>query len=223
MNSIPVSRWELRLSRPLETHQAPELRDLFGRAFEDKVQRHTYGEDGRPLFEYPRIQVKVMDSTAILLGIAEGADLLQRLWREVDRSRLGGERIGVLDSDFETVDEEISARAEPVEYRFVTPWLGLNQKNFRAYVGSRSQKFRRDELSRILVGNCLGLAKSLDTSFSRRIDADGRKLTSIKTTSNGQGVIGFIGKFHVNLVLPEYLGLGRFAARGFGAIVKAGG
>jgi hypothetical protein len=223
MNSIPVSRWELRLSQPFETHQAPDLRDLFGQTFEDEVQTQTYGEDGRPLYEYPRIQLKVMDSTVILLGIAEGAGILQRLWREVDPNRLGGERFGVLNSDFETVDEEISASAEPIEYRFVTPWLGLNQKNFRAYVGSRSQKFRRDELSRILVGNCLGLAKSLDMRLSRRIDADGRKLTSIKTTSNGQGVIGFIGKFQVNLVLPEYLGLGRSAARGFGAIVKAGG
>jgi len=223
MNSIPVSRWELRLSQPVEQHQAPELHALFGRTFEDQVRAHTYGDDDRPLFEYPRIQLKVMESTAIVLGIAEGAELLQRLQRETDESQLGRESFRVLRSEIETVDEEISATSEPIEYRFVTPWLGLNQKNFRAYVGSRSQKFRREEVSRILVGNCLGLAESLDIRLNQRIEADGRKLTSIKTTMHGQGVIGFIGKFQVNLILPEYLGLGRSAARGFGAIVEAGG
>jgi hypothetical protein len=43
-------------------------------------------------------------------------------------------------------------------------------------------------------------------------------LASIKTTLNGKGMIGFIGRFRMNARLPELIGLGKSAARGFGAI-----
>jgi hypothetical protein len=163
----------------------------------------------------------VIDSTAVLLGIGDGAELLQRLWLEIDATRLGDEQLKVLDAHLETLEAEITTCPEPIEYRFVTAWLALNQRNFLSYVGSRSTKFRKDELSRILVGNCLGLAKSLGIRFRERVDADGRQLTSIKTSLDGRGMIGFVGKFKINLKLPEYLGLGKSVSRGFGAVVAA--
>jgi len=182
------------------------------------VVKHSYDTDGKPVFEYPRIQFKVVDANAVLLGIAEGAELLQRLWPEMDETELGGEQYNIRETDFETRQDEITACSKPVEYRFVTPWLALNERNFRSYTGSRNRAFRKDELSRILVGNCLGLAKSLGITFNERIDAECRQLTSIKTSVNGRGMIAFVGKFRVNLKLPEFLGLGKAVSRGFGAI-----
>jgi hypothetical protein len=99
--------------------------------------------------------------------------------------------------------------------------LALNDRNFRSYTGSRNTGFRKNELSRILVGNCLGLARSLGIQFHERIDANGRQLSSIKTTLKGKGVVGFVGKFQINLKLPEYLGLGKSVPRGFGTISPA--
>lgn len=218
MGSIEISECRLHLSRRIKTHESPRLRDFFGNAFEDEVVKHSYDTDGRPLFEYPRVQFKVVDTTAVLLGIAEGAELLQRLWPEMDETELGGKQLSVRETYFETRQDEITACAEPVEYRFVTPWLALNERNFRSYTGSRNTAFRKDELSRILIGNCLGLSKSLGIKFSERIDAESRQLTSIKTSVKGKGMIAFVGKFKVNLKLPELLGLGKSVSRGFGAV-----
>lgn len=218
MGLIKIAECRLRLSRRIKTHESPRLRDFFGSEFEDEVVRHSYDTDGKPIFEYPRIQFKVIDATAVLLGLGEGAELLQRLWPEMDETELGGEQLGVREAYFETRQDEITACSEPVEYRFVTPWLALNERNFRSYTGSRNTAFRKDELSRILVGNCLGLAKSLGIKFSERIDAECRQLTSIKTSVKGRGMIAFVGKFKVNLKLPEYLGLGKAVSRGFGAV-----
>jgi hypothetical protein len=196
------------------------LHAFFGEAFEDEVRRHCYGDDGRPLYEYPRIQFKVIDTTAVLMGIGEGSEVVRRLWSDLDETELGDEHVQVLGAQLESGQAEITACTEPIQYRFLTPWLALNQKNFRSYTGSRNTKFRKDELSRILVGNCLGLAKSLDITFGQRIDADCRTLTSIKTMLNGKGAIGFLGRFKINLKLPEYLGLGKSVARGFGAVTE---
>jgi len=223
MPPVPISYCRLDLSGRPPSGYAPRLREFFGKAFDDELRAELYDADGRPLYEYPRIQFKVIESTAVLMGIAEGADILRRHWPEIDVSKLGNEQFRVGDVEFETRDAEIASYAEPVEYRFVTAWLALNQRNFRAYVDSFSTRFRKDELSRILVGNCLGLAKSLGIRFPDRVDADGRQLTSIKLTIDGQGMIGFVGKFKVNLKLPEHLGLGKSVWRGFGAVEKSPG
>ena len=64
------------------------------------------------------------------------------------------------------------------------------------------------------------MTKSLGIRIADRISADCRGLTSIKTTVNGNGMIGFIGKFSINLELPEYIGLGKSVWRGFGTTIS---
>jgi hypothetical protein len=218
MTAVQIAECRLRLARRIRRHEAPQLRGFFGRRFEDQVLLHNHRPGGEPIYQYPRVQFKVLESMAVLVGINEGSQLLQQLWLEIDETRLGGEHLEVLQAEFESRHEEIHVTAEPIEYRFVTPWLALNQKNFRSYVGSRNPSYRKDELARILVGNCLGLAKSLGIRFHERIHADCRGLTSIKTTLKGNGMIGFVGKFSINVAIPEYIGLGKSVSRGFGTI-----
>ena len=222
-NTIYVSECRLRLNRPLPAGEAPALRAFFGHQFADEIYSHNHHPDGSFIHQYPRVQFKVIDRTAVLMGVAEGSELLQSLWSKVEHTTLGDGRLRVLEAEFETREQTIAATADPIEYRFATPWLALNEKNFREYIGTRNQRLRKDELARILVGNCLGMCKSLDIRFARepRIEAECRGLTSIKTTLTGRGMIGFVGKFSVNLTIPEYLGLGKSVVRGFGAVTGA--
>lgn len=218
--TIDVSECRLRLARPIRQYEAPALRGFFGRKFEEEVLMHNHEPDGIPIYQYPRVQFKVLASTALLLGINEGSELLQRLWLEIDETRLGDEQLAVLESQFETRTEHLEVTAEPIKYRFATPWLALNQKNFHEYTGTHNQRTRKDELSRILVGNCLGLAKSLGIRFTDHIAADCSRLTSIKTSLKGQAMIGFVGKFTVNLTLADCIGLGKSVSRGFGTVER---
>ena len=218
--TIPISACRLRLARPIRQHEAPALRGFFGREFEDEIFMHNHNPDGSVIYQYPRVQFKVIDQTATLIGINEGSELLQRLWLSFDRTRFGDEQLQILEAQFETRSEQLAVPADPLEYRFVTPWLGLNQENFGVYTKTRNAHRRKDELSRILVGNCLGLAKSLGIRFTDRIAADCSRLTSIKTTLKGQGMIGFVGRFTLNLTLPDHLGLGKSVSRGFGTIER---
>lgn len=218
MSSVPVSICRLRLSREMQTHETPPLGVFIGRDFADEVRMHNYGKDGDQIQEYPRIQLKVVQSTAVLLGIGDGAEVLKRLWEDVDYSTLGGGSVDILEAGFETYEEEIASTEELVTYRFHTPWLALNDRNFRSYTGSRNTGFRKDELSRILVGNCMGMAKTLGVCFDDRLHAEGRQLVSVKTMLKGKGAIGFIGRFRINARLPDLIGLGRSVSHGFGTL-----
>jgi hypothetical protein len=220
--AIHLSQGRLRLTRPLRAGEAPTLRSFFGCEFADEVHRHCHNPDGSLIYQYPRVQFKVIGRTALLIGVAEGSELLQRLWTDIDETICGDEDVRVREAEFETHKHTFEVTTERIEYRFVTPWLALNEKNFHEYTGTRNQRTRKDELARIVVGNCLGIAKSLDIRFTDRITADCRKLTSIKTSLKGRGMIGFVGKFSVNLEIPEYLGLGKSVSRGFGTVAADG-
>ena len=143
-NRVNISECRLRLAQRIKAHEAPALRGFFGRKFEEEVLMHHQQPDGTPIYQYPRVQFKVLDRQAVLLGINEGSELLQRLWLNIDEARRGDKQLEVLETNIETREEPLNVTAEPIEYRFATPWLALNQKNFREYVGSRNQRFRKD-------------------------------------------------------------------------------
>lgn len=222
-STASISRCRLQLGRSLRKGEATAIRGCFGRQFEDEIFMHNHDADGKPIYLYPRIQYKVVNQTALLVGINEGSELLQRLWLEIDETKIGSEELPVLESSFETDPFEIKHSREPIEYRFETPWLALNQNNFAEYTRTRNQKLRREKLESTIVGNCLGMCKSLGIPRfqpGQFITADCHGLTSIKTTLKGQGMIGFVGKFKINLELPDLIGLGKSVSRGFGTIER---
>ncbi len=107
---------------------------------------------------------------------------------------------------------------QPNHYRFATPWLALNQQNFRDYTQLRSTEAQFDKLNRTLVGNTLSLCKSLGIFLQERLVADCSKLRTIRTTLKGKTMVGFVGGFSLNLQIPDLLGLGKSVSRGFGTI-----
>jgi hypothetical protein len=227
MNSTPtaaptlsLSKVSLRMENRLGAGETPAIRRYFGQEFEDQVLIYNRGPNDDLLYQYPRVQFKVIDDNAVLVGVKEGSELLQQVWRDYDRTCLGGDGLRVVEARIESHEEPLMSTDEPLEYRFVTPWIALNQKNFGEYTSKRNPHHRKQELSRILTGNCLGLAKSLGIRFSDRVTADCSRLTSIKASPQGSGMIGFVGRFTVNVTLPDDMGLGKSVARGFGTVQK---
>ena len=223
-STINIATLRLRLAEPLRAGQAPALRGFFGNQFEDELFMHNHEPDGKPIYQYPRVQYKILRGHAYLIGINEGSELLQKLWLDIDQTKIGNETLEVLESTLETETTSIEHSHEPIEYQFKTPWIALNQKNFAEYTKTRNQKLRREKLESTVVGNTLGMCKSLDLprfTPDQYITADCTRLTSIKTTLKGKGMIGFIGKFTINLHLPNHLGLGKSVSRGFGTIERS--
>ena len=96
---IQLARLRLRLERPLRAGEAPALRGFFGRQFEDQVLMHNHGPNDELVYQYPKIQFKVLDTIAQVIGINEGAELLSSLWLIVI-SELPELRITILSNFF---------------------------------------------------------------------------------------------------------------------------
>jgi hypothetical protein len=218
-----VARLSLRMERPLRSGETPALRGFFGRQFEDEVLLHNHGPNNELIYQYPKVQYKIIDRVAHVVGIADGAHVLERLWLSIDRTRIGSEDLEVIDSKFDIGPETISVSCSPVTYQFTTPWLALNQENFREFTRLRSHGEQEIKLNKTLVGNALSLCKSLGIYVKEKLVADCSQLRSMNTSLKGQSMVGFVGSFTLNMQIPNMLGLGKSVSRGFGAIEKAKG
>lgn len=215
---LAVARLRLHLERPMRSGEAPALRGFFGNKFEDEVLLHNHGPNNEQIYQYPKVQYKVIDRIANVIGIEEGAHVLERLWLSIDQTKIGGQELRVIDSQFRWTDESIVVTPHVNRYRFATPWLALNQQNFREYTQLRTTEAQCDKLNKTLVGNTLSFCKSLGIFLQERLVADCSKLRTIRTTLKGQPMVGFVGSFTLNFQVPDLLGLGKSVSRGFGTI-----
>jgi hypothetical protein len=208
--------YRLRFPRPISLGEATHLRGFFGRAFADEVMLHHHEQGGRLRYSYPKVQFKVIDQTAHLIGLAEGAELVTKLWAEVDQAQIGAEILPVLEASLSRRNEHLGEAETTILYRFRTPWLGLNQENHAKYESESDRIVRKALLDRMLIGNCLSLAKGFGHTVQARIAADCRDLREVHAGLKGVAMIGFVGNFRVNFHIPHHAGVGKSVSRGFG-------
>jgi Cas6b C-terminal domain/Cas6b N-terminal domain len=206
----------LKFERPLSPGEATHLRGYFGAAFPGEEKLHHHRPDGSLVYDYPRVQFKVIDRTAHLIGLSDGGPLIERLWREVESARLGHDELPILEATLVRRREPLGECADPVEYRFVNPWLGLNLDNHARYDRARSDAERLALLERVPVGNCLSLAKAFGHWVEGRLTADARRLRPRTCRFKDRPMVGFEGPFRVNFRLPSGVGIGKSVNRGFG-------
>ena len=98
-------------------------------------------------------------------------------------------------------------------------WQALNSHNFPKYKALKTDAERQEFLSNILVGNLLSFATGLDWQLERRLEV---KVTNIIRQNRIQykrmKVECFDVEFSTNMFLPQFLGLGKGGAKGFGVL-----
>lgn len=154
------------------------------------------------------------------MGIGIGSFLLQAV-DPPDRIILNEEAVEVLEANQTTRTVNFGPASGPISYRFLIPWLALNETNFRSYRQMRNNGERHRLLNRVLVGNILSLCKSIGESVNERlvgkVEVDRTEPVEIKKDVT---LIGVCGGLEVNFLLPHLWGIGKQSARGFGTIQR---
>ncbi len=223
---LEVTEYRMRLARPLVPPEAAALRGFFGQAYAEDGELHHHNPDGSLRYEYPRVQFKVLDRSACLIGLGPGGELVTRLFSEVDRARLGAEELPVLEASLQRRQARFGELEAPVSYRFRSPWLALNQHNHTLYQSLTRASAKQALLERILCGNCLSVGSAFGHRVRLLLKADARGLRPVQTHLKGVKMLGFLGGFSVNFALPDRIGIGKSVSRGFGtveAVVKTRG
>ncbi len=211
---IPLRYLILHTDRPV-VETGTNLRGYIAGRFPQYPLLHHHLD--RPMLTYPKIQYKVLGGTPSILGIADGASVLKEISDDITELVFQQNRYVI--SSKVTYDQMIPIAPSPdmIEYRFISPWLALNQENYQKWKGLYDWKEKKQFLNAILTGNLLSMAKGLNVVIEHRLNVQSH-LDHVSTRYKGVEMTAFTGSFRVNLQVPDYIGIGKGVSQGFGTI-----
>ena len=200
----------------LERRDAHKLRGFVANQFSEITELHNHLDDNTNLHAYPVVQYKVLDGVPTLVGIGRGSRILMSLIDKIENIDIDGRVLPVTAREINTRNVSIGVGDRVQYYRFDNAWMALNTRNFTRYTGA-CQSEQIDVLRRILVGNILVFLGAFNEFADREVIAVPKVQTS-NALFKGLNMMTFRGSFQTNVLLPDGIGLGKCAARGFGAI-----
>lgn len=188
--------------------------------FAGKLEEYTdlnKSNDTTFIYRYPAVQCKRIKNTLIIIGISQGAALLEQLSHARNEILSGKNICTILERDAVIRNEEFGISNTTHTYEFLTPWLALNQQNAKKFYDLKGKPERDAFIRRILIGNLATLSKSLDYQTPVPITCDAKIRFRIDWMGH-ENVMVFLGKFTTNLRIPDYFGMGQSVSQGFGTI-----
>ncbi len=198
------------------TASPTKVRGFIGNVYKDFPILHNHYSNDKFLYSYPYVQYKIINGNIVIVGIDEGADLIKKIAPELSTLSLDKE-YKITEKIIHEKEYDIKPTSEEKHYKFVTPWLGLNQKNYQKYINSISWKDKKEILNKVLVGNILSMSKGLGIIVNKRLYAKthfDEKIVNYK----GVKMNAFKGEFKVYYDIPDYFGLGKGVSQGFGCV-----
>jgi hypothetical protein len=203
--------------KPSEIHK---VRGYFATQFEhlELLHNHQRGTD-KLHYRYPAVQFKLGEHLSVLGFKPEGISILKEIFLSSDDIRVEHKKIPVRQREIIIKDIQYGEDGQFYLYEFTSPWVGLNQKNYRKYLSYGSEEDKKDMLHSILVNNIISFCKFAGYTIKEKLKI---KSTFIEVNVNlkNQILTAFKGEFMVNFLLPDQLGLGKSSSRGFGAIQR---
>jgi len=193
-----------------------KLRGYIGKKFDEYPILHHHIKNDEFLYSYPKVQYKVIEGTASILGIEEGAKVLKEISDNFNEIFLGKRSYKIKQKIIYEQEFDVKI-CRKTQYKFITPWIALNTDNYQLYRDLDNWRDKKIFLNKILVGNILSMCKGLGIIVNRKLYVHSL-LNFQKIEYKGLDFLGFTGEFKVNFKIPDFFGLGKGVSQGFGTI-----
>jgi len=212
------------IEESLPLNYGHKLRGFFAQKFDDLLFHNHHG-DCRFRYGYPLIQYKILNGKPTVITLNDGVDLITENFLELEKLDLGDKEFIKPEIYFQIKEEYLEVKSKefdmlPYKYIFITPWMGLNQRNYKKYVSeikNINKKIELNFLRKILIGNILSFAKGVSWWVEDEIKLF-PELESLTIQFKNKEMVGFKGNIYSNILLPDNIGLGQSTSRGFGTI-----
>jgi hypothetical protein len=171
------------------------------------------------LYRHPQVQYRWDHDGPILFGINEGARFLASVDWPGRVLRIGDRPLTVRDAVCSFRRHEIRPSERLLRYRFMAPWLPLNQENYRRYqsLAPGAQEAERDRLA---VAGLLVALRGFGVEFLARLYAAFDLHATRPCRYKGVDLLGFRGRLLTNVDLPDGFALGRAVSHGYGWLCR---
>jgi len=221
-NSVKIIKLEL-VQGLFNSSDIPRFRQYLAEKFPNYDHIHNHLENGKFRYVYPDIQFKIINKIPMIIGFGDGIEILKDVFLKVDEMKILNKNISIFEKSIKISESKIGISDEIIVYKFLSPWMALNQQNYELYKKLSLRK-RVAKLDRILWGNLKTVSHAFDYWIldPDKISTEGDLKLHINKFK-GNTMITFTGKFKTNFHIPDYLGIGKQVARGFGSVVKIHG
>ena len=206
----------------LKPYQIHKFRGFIGNLFADYDLIHNHDPvSGKNIYRYPLIQFKLINGKPALIAITdEAVKIFTEIFMRLDQVVIDQESFPVYEKDLKIETVSFGYAEKMIGYAFESPWIALNQANYKRYIRSGQKTERHKILERALTGNILSMAKYLDCWLEKtqRVKVRLNNVRERRVNLKGNTLFGFTGAFKTNFIIPDYLGLGKSVSRGFGTV-----
>jgi len=222
MGPMKIEKTELWITceEPLEFPDGKALRGFFGNLYRNRPEFHHHNGN-QLIYRHPLIQYNIIKKSALIVGLKEGSYLLKAV-PKLSHLELYHQNYTVSKQRLCTTAISFGFTSSIIHYRFATPWVGLNDENYVKYLRVKhNRELVNDLLRRILIGNIISMCKAVryvaESKIEAVLDIEESRKVKIK---QGVEMIAFEGKFEVNFKIPDFWGVGKSSARGYGTVIK---
>lgn len=204
----------------VQNFDIPKFRGSVASQYRDFTLLHNHLED-RVVFQYPQVQFKRIRNNPTMVGILDGEKVLQQLFFQLNQIDINGTIYQIQERNIQHCTQPFGQTNELHTYEFTSPWMALNQENHRKYI-QLPRPMRNQFLATILRGNLMSLSKGFDymipdiQSLQTYVD-----LKETRCNFKNNQMLCFTGSFTTNFFIPDYLGIGKQVARGFGTVRRS--
>jgi len=204
----------------IKSFEIPALRGaIIAKVGQDKSLFHNHIDDKKLVYSYPLIQYKSINNKASIVCIDEGTEEMESYFTIKKRSiELSGRTLEMKVESLVLEPFELKISDRQFDYT-INQWIALNQEGYQNYRKMESLVEKITFLQKKLVGNILSFAKGIEWKIEQEIKLSIISLEEPKWCNlKGQKVLAFDCKFKSNVLLPNYIGLGKSVSLGFGVI-----
>lgn len=205
--------------KALQFSDGRTVRGFFGNLYKNRSEFHGHIGD-KLIYKHPLIQYKVFGGSALVIGLKEGAYLLKAL-PELEYLEVYYQRQSVVKQNISNAIASFGLTKDMVCYTFVTPWIGLNEKNYHFYLKLKErEKDTSALLDRILIGNILSMSKSVGYTANNTVLVKSKLVeTQCVEVKKDVQLTAFEGEFETNFLIPDFWGIGGKVSLGYGTVM----
>ena len=104
-----------------------QVKGVFIRQYPDQPVIPMLDGTYRDKFLYPRVQVKILNEQIYIIGIREGVEPVLSLIEKFDIFDFGNITFEIQNTEIEQGDQQFIPTDRLIRYKFITPWVALNQ------------------------------------------------------------------------------------------------
>lgn len=210
---------QIQFQDEITAEELPKFRGaVIEAASRENILFHNHIEDNFR-YAYPLIQYKRLGKRPAIVCLEAGTEEIHAFFSRPNPTLRIGDKVLACQIDRLYLNEiTLQTWDKSFEYR-IDRWLAIKDENYRNYLALTTETERKAMLEKLMIGNILSLAKGIGWTVEQPIKV---KIQHIererKIRYKDTRLSAFDVAFTCNVALPNFIGLGKSSAMGYGVV-----